>query len=793
MKLFRLLKPWLNQGWKIPPTSRSSSSHSACCRTKLQKRSPEIVILSVISLTLVLGHRFSHDPKLSVGTPAPQTIRAPKSAIVEDTVATHKQREAARQNAIPIFMINQAANQQITQNLEQRFTQSEELRKIAGSFPFTQSSILSTTTQRYLRQVSQVEWRTILDLVQKQQRKNSSLSTPLVSSSAKQAIAELKAYHTKHPGTDWAQLLESISKARQRYQAALIQVSAVPPFDWASLLNLTNQDWEDTQQGMRLAVKRMLSQGIPPGLPEDLIDNAVTTNVASLPSTGRSVAAQLLLEVLQPNLMIDRNTTLRQAEQAAQQVQPVMLQITQGAVIVRAGQSITQKSFVLLDHFGLSRRGVNWLGLISTSILVSGAIAVFWGVQTRFHVYLSKRDYFLILLLSLSAPIMALTTNLSYTSLPAVGLLVGSFYGSALGGAVVALLTALMPLGIESNLWELLPIAIGSLVGGVMAGRLRSREELALLGGIVALIQGTVYLLVMSATGLVWYSLLGAAAWRSFIGLSWSIVALGISPYLEHLFDLVTPIRLAELANPNRPLLKRLAQEAPGTFQHTLFVATLAEAGAQALGCNVELVRTGTLYHDIGKMHDPLGFIENQMGGPNKHDTINDPWKSVEIIKRHVTEGMIMARKCRLPKAIQAFIPEHQGTMLVSYFYYQAQQQATEASESRVREVDFRYAGPIPQSRETGLVMLADSCEAALRSLRVSAGESLKEATPEDALNMVKKIFKARWQDNQLVDSQLTREELSTLAEIFVQVWLQFNHQRIRYPSGTLPATPKAL
>jgi hypothetical protein len=192
-------------------------------------------------------------------------------------------------------------------------------------------------------------------------------------------------------------------------------------------------------------------------------------------------------------------------------------------------------------------------------------------------------------------------------------------------------------------------------------------------------------------------------------------------------------------------------------------------------------------------MHDPLGFIENQMGGPNKHDTINDPWKSVEIIKRHVTEGMIMARKCRLPKAIQAFIPEHQGTMLVSYFYYQAQQQATEASEPRVREVDFRYAGPIPQSRETGLVMLADSCEAALRSLRVSAGESLKEATPEDALNMVKKIFKARWQDNQLVDSQLTREELSTLAEIFVQVWLQFNHQRIRYPSGTLPATPKAL
>ncbi|MFM8007859.1 MAG: HDIG domain-containing metalloprotein, partial [Dolichospermum sp.] len=125
-------------------------------------------------------------------------------------------------------------------------------------------------------------------------------------------------------------------------------------------------------------------------------------------------------------------------------------------------------------------------------------------------------------------------------------------------------------------------------------------------------------------------------------GWAWSIVALGLSPYLETLFDVITPIRLAELANPNRPLLKRLATEAPGTFQHTLLVATLAEAAAKELGCNVELVRAGTLYHDIGKMHDPLGFIENQIGIPNKHETeIKDPWKSAEIIKKHVTEGLV--------------------------------------------------------------------------------------------------------------------------------------------------------
>lgn len=331
--------------------------------------------------------------------------------------------------------------------------------------------------------------------------------------------------------------------------------------------------------------------------------------------------------------------------------------------------------------------------------------------------------------------------------------------------------------------------AIGGLLGAAMAGRLRSREELAMLGGAVGLTQGAAYLvlslMISPAATPVWYIVLSGAALQSLLGVAWSIVALGISPYLENLFDLVTPIRLAELSNPNRPLLKRLASEAPGTFQHTLFVATLAEAAARALGCNVELVRAGTLYHDVGKMHDPLGFIENQMGGPNKHDAIDDPWQSAALIKKHVTEGSVMARKFRLPKAIQAFIPEHQGTMLISYFHHQAEQLAKENPTIEVVESDFRYDGPIPQSRETGIVMLADSCEAALRSL--------KDATREEALAMVNRILRARWQDQQLIDSGLTRAEMSQIAEIFVNVWQQFNHQRIPYPKPKPASRPSSI
>ncbi len=293
-----------------------------------------------------------------------------------------------------------------------------------------------------------------------------------------------------------------------------------------------------------------------------------------------------------------------------------------------------------------------------------------------------------------------------------------------------------------------------------------------------------VRLLVSAAYGSAGYFVLQEAALFALSGLAWSIVALGLSPYLEKIFDLVTPIRLAELANPNRPLLKRLATEAPGTFQHTLLVATLAEAAAKQLKCDVELVRAGTLYHDIGKMHDPQGFIENQMGEPNKHETeIQDPWKSAQIIKKHVTEGLVMARKHSLPSAIQSFIPEHQGDMLIAYFHHQAQQIAQENPQIEVKESDFRYDGPIPQSRETGIVMLADSCEAALRSL--------KDATPEQALIMVNNILRARWKDNQLVDSGLSRQDLSRIAEIFVEVWQQFHHKRIAYPKSKI-ATQKS-
>jgi cyclic-di-AMP phosphodiesterase PgpH len=770
MKPFRFWKLNITHLWLT--TSNSASEGSACVRQPVKTRSPILLVaVSVAALTVTIGHRFYNEPRLAIGTPAPQTIRAPGDATVEDQLATEAARKEARQSSLSVFMVSQVQTQQIQTNFDRTLVEVQKARQAVGPLPYVNPAVLSTSVQVYLRQMDGAEFRALrkgLDRRPPERPKQ-------LSSVAQKAWDQLLAYQDQ-PLEDlsWPQLMRQLSQAQQRYQKA-VRESRLPSSEIHLILSPTDRAWQGASRQLKIVLERMLAQGIPPGLPPQVLRQAIELNLADLNAEVQSAGLPLLRSLLTPNLSIDPAGTLRQREQVAQTIKPVMVSIRGGETIVRAGEPITQADFVLLDHFDLSKREINWAGLALMVTLVSGAIAIFWLIQIRVRPSLSRRDYLLILLLSLTVPLIPWVFELSYASLPAVGLLVGSFYGSILGATVIVLLTALMPLGLGGGLSTLLAIAAGSFVGSIFAPQPRAREELALLGLVVSVTQGLTAFMLLTATGVALYSALGAAVIQGLIGMGWSVIALGVSPYLENLFDLVTPIRLAELANPNRPLLKRLAQEAPGTFQHTLFVATLAEAGARALGGNVELVRTGTLYHDIGKMHDAQAFIENQMQGENIHEQLNDPWRSADIIIKHVTEGLAMARRCRLPKAVQAFIPEHQGTMAVAYFYHQAQEAAANDPERvAVNEADFRYAGPIPQSRETGIVMLADSCEAALRSL--------KDATPDTAKQTVNKIFKARWQDDQLVDSQLTRDNLNTLVDVFIDVWMQFHHKRIPYP-----------
>jgi putative nucleotidyltransferase with HDIG domain len=241
-------------------------------------------------------------------------------------------------------------------------------------------------------------------------------------------------------------------------------------------------------------------------------------------------------------------------------------------------------------------------------------------------------------------------------------------------------------------------------------------------------------------------------------------------PVLESSFGLLTRARLLELADQERPLLRRLSCEAPGTFEHTLMICSLAEEGARAIGADVDLIRTGSLYHDVGKLHAPGWFIENQKDEPNPHDTLNDPFGSAAVLQAHVDEGLKLARRHRLPRPIADFIPEHQGTLKMGYFLHEAR-----ARDPNVDESLFRYRGPAPRSRETAVLMLADGCEAALRSLP-------PDTSDDQARDTVRRLVGARQRDGQLRKSSLSRSEVELVIRAFVQVWRRMRHRRIPYP-----------
>ncbi|MCS6815384.1 MAG: HDIG domain-containing protein, partial [Cyanobacteria bacterium] len=711
-----------------------------------------LIVVAIMVMSVTTGYRFYVQPRLVEGMIAPQTIRAPKTSQIIDRAGTQAKQKQAEKAVAGAWKVDVEVNEQILKNLRELVLQGNDIRQMMGKFPFEASSVLSLSTQDYLRQANESEWLSILRSLNTSTRGSSIPATALhspevfASNAYQRAVQELQALYYAEAPEQLAALLNVVTDARKGYATAWakLQASENSVYD-RSFLSLTDTDWLATQEGVRLSLERILAQGVHPGYDKSMKESFIRSQLSqTVPAEAENLAYRLLAAVVRPNLQRDEQRSNELIQQAVNAVAPDVITVSQGEIIVQAGETVTAQQVTILEHFRLNRRGIHWGKFLLFMGLVSFTVGGFWFAGQRIHTNLRLRDYVLILLLSLSSPLL-LVVNDSSTSMQAIGLLLGSFYGSAIGILAIVFLTILLPIGTTIPITVVLPSAIGGILGSLVAGQLRmpfgdssrTREELALMGGVVGIAQGIADFLLTTKYSGFWYIELRDALLSGLTGLAWSIFALGLSPYLERLFDIVTPIRLAELANPNRPLLKRLALETPGTFQHTLHVAVLAEAAARTLGCNVELVRTGTLYHDIGKMHDPLGFIENQMGGVNKHDIIQDPWVSADIIKKHVTQGLVMARQAGLPSAVTAFIPEHQGTTLISYFYHQAQQLAARDHSRVLLEADFRYDGPIPQSRETGIVMVADSCEAALRSL--------KDVTPEEALAVINRILRAKW------------------------------------------------
>jgi putative nucleotidyltransferase with HDIG domain len=276
----------------------------------------------------------------------------------------------------------------------------------------------------------------------------------------------------------------------------------------------------------------------------------------------------------------------------------------------------------------------------------------------------------------------------------------------------------------------------------------------------------------IDATGIV--QRVGAGAVNAFLSV---VLAVGSFAMLGNLFGIMTVFQLLELANPSNRLLRRLLLETPGTYHHAVMVGNLGERAAETIGADPLLVRVAAYYHDIGKMKNPLAFIENQAGAGNIHDEL-DAETSARIIAAHVRDGIDLGYENGLPVQIIGFIPQHHGTSVMSYFYGKALREAGGQANVVDRE-HFRYPGPKPQSREAAILMLSDGVEASVRSLDSKDEPSIRA--------MVDRIVESRLEDGQLDDAELTMKNISQIKDAFVQQLLGMYHSRIQYPDNVLP------
>ena len=584
--------------------------------------------------------------------------------------------------------------------------------------------------------------------------------------------------------------LQQITDSRQGARVGPVNLTAAEQV-W--LERRTDQQRLAWDQQVRDTAERMLSQGLVSSLAVDQLRQAAALQLQIKPVTtapARSLAVKVLVSSLQgsSNLRTDPNLSKQLIEEQLTKQGIPTIDVRKGDLITRKGETISPQAFDVLDHFGLVRREPRpliWLGRFTEALAASGIMLL---VMRREQPGLEVRQALLALSLLLLVQVAKLWFQSTVSPLAVLvpsTLILTEGLGTSCGLIWMAVAALLWPVPVNGLGDGRLLIAVAvATVGGLVAGRQRSRGQLlqlALLLPMGALAGQWVLLQLQPLSGWrPWGNLnpgldeLGADALLLGILLMLSLLMI---PLLEGSFGLVTRARLLELADQERPLLRRLSCEAPGTFEHTLMICGLAEEGARAIGADVDLIRTGSLYHDVGKLHAPDWFIENQKDGPNPHDALDDPEASAAVLQAHVDEGLKLAKRHRLPRMIADFIPEHQGTLKMGFFLHRARERDASVDESR-----FRYHGPTPRSRETAILMMADGCEAALRSLPPDTSEA-------QAIDTVRRIVESRVLDGQLRKSGLGRAEVELVVQAFVRVWRRMRHRRIPYP---IPARPRS-
>ncbi|MCP4897397.1 MAG: HDIG domain-containing protein [bacterium] len=533
-----------------------------------------------------------------------------------------------------------------------------------------------------------------------------------------------------------------------------------------------------------------LRTGVEPALRAQLIETDAVRRRWIKPTTS-FLEANIL-----PNLMLNRAETARRIQEAAEQVTPRSQMLKKGQVLIRRGDTVSRGIYETLHVINQQRQEVKAYSTdVGIALLVVLMVIGWWRMMYRFSAPLEGRNRLsMVLLLTILfsvimrftlflasavafnseiAPLSSLESYLSvlpHAAGPMVVLLLLGIQAAALFALFGALITAIM---LGGDFVVVVYALAAGLAGALAAQYMKDRTGIARLGAIVGLsnmVVAGVLQAYQGFTGSVTEFVITLVA--AFISGPLSAGIAGfVLPLLERLFGIATDIRLLELSNQNLPLLKRLSLAAPGTYQHSLAVGHLAEAGGDSVGANSLLLRVCAAYHDVGKLVKPEYFVENQRG-TNPHDTLS-PSMSALVIMSHVKEGLEIARREKLPLPVRQAIATHHGNKLIRYFYSRAKEQS-DPDLGDVSENEYRYPGPRPHTKELGILLLADAVEAAARTLDNPA--------PSKIQNMISKIFSDILEDGQLDKSELTFKELDKIASAFLWVLTNMYHHRIDYP-----------
>ena len=556
---------------------------------------------------------------------------------------------------------------------------------------------------------------------------------------------------------------------------------------------LDDAEWDSIVQETPVALDRIMGEEIRESTLASMRRRVASLIDTELSDEAGAVTIQFVQALIQPNSFLDEERTAALREVARNEVQVQTRSFARGETIIRAGDVATAEVVEALAQLGLLQQDWDWwvflrAAIMSALIIITSigaiyrlrpstlinyqelaalaAIVVIWLVAAKFMIVPHKWIPYLYPLAAMSM-LLTVLIDLRVAVVLIIGFSLTVHYFSNNNFAMVAY------------------TALGALSGALILGKAERLSTFLWAGLGVGLCNLLTHIAfrptAIDFSNPSWLSHNASLYFSIFLngGLSASVALIGYF-VLGNLFNLTTSLQLSELSRPAHPLLRQLLLKAPGTYHHTIVVSNLAERGAAAIGVDALLTRVGAYYHDIGKTVRPYFFTENIMEGNSPHEKL-DPMTSAQIIISHVTDGIDLAQKYRLPPRIRDFIWEHHGHSLVQYFYRQAQQNAVDGQE--INPEDFRYPGPNPRSKETAILLLADTCEAAVRSVRPANRDELEK--------LVNKLIDDRVAEGVLNHCDLTFRDLQTIRQVFIQVLQGVHHPRISYPQPIQRAEQK--